>query len=87
MPSITCEVVNRKGMHARAAAKIVALVSQYQSDVILTHKDCQAPGDSLLKLLTLNAPIKSIIVIDAEGEDAPMLLDKLQQLFADGFGE
>lgn len=87
MPSIVCNVINRKGMHARAAARIVAIVSNYRSKVTLTHKNCSASGDSLLKLLTLDAPKGSEIKIEADGVDASILLDKLQQLFADGFGE
>ncbi len=87
MPSITCEVINIKGMHARAAAKIVNLVNLYESSVTLTHENCSASGDSLLKLLTLNAPKGSIITIEAKGEDCKVLLNKLEDLFSNGFGE
>jgi phosphocarrier protein len=87
MPRITCKVVNQKGMHARAAAKIVTLICQYNSETILTHKNVSAPGDSLLKLLTLNAPLGSTISIQANGKDSDELLDKLSCLFAEGFGE
>lgn len=87
MTSIICDVVNKKGMHARAAAKIVSVVCQYHSDTTLTHKETTAPGDSLLKLLTLNAPKGSKIKIEANGIDSEELLAKLQSLFAEGFGE
>ena len=87
MPFITCEVINNKGMHARAAAQIVAIVCQYQSDVKISHNDISAPGDSLLKLLTLNAPKGSNIEIKATGKDSDTLLSKLNELFANGFGE
>jgi len=87
MPIIDCKVVNQKGMHARAAAKIVTLICQHKSEVILTHKKITAPGDSLLKLLTLNAPKGSTITIEVNGVDCEELLDKLTSLFAEGFGE
>ena len=87
MPSITCKVINQKGMHARAAAKIVTLICQYNSETILTHKKTSAPGNSLLKLLTLNAPKGSTITIIANGADSDELLNKLSCLFAEGFGE
>ncbi|TQV89782.1 HPr family phosphocarrier protein [Aliikangiella coralliicola] len=87
MPSIDCEVVNIKGMHARAAAKIVALVCDYQCSVTLNHGDKSAPGDSLIKLLTLNAPKGSLICIEASGDDADAFLQAIQLLFAEGFGE
>ncbi|MET1255801.1 HPr family phosphocarrier protein [Aliikangiella maris] len=87
MAEITCEVINQKGMHARAAARIVAEVVQYSSHAILHHNERSAPGDSLLKLLTLNAPKGSHIRITSEGPDATQLLQALQRLFAQGFGE
>ena len=87
MPTITCEVVNKKGMHARAAAQIVSLCCQFKSEVFLKHGDKQAPGDSLIKLLTLNAPQGSLIKIDVSGCDEDETLVALQQLFACGFGE
>jgi len=74
-------------MHARAAARIVALTCKYESQVTLSHQLNQANGDSLLKLLTLNAPKGSLVTIDAKGSDSAQLLEKLQALFEDGFGE
>ncbi|WP_196141143.1 HPr family phosphocarrier protein [Aliikangiella sp. G2MR2-5] len=87
MPTITCQVVNLKGMHARAAAQIVKLVCGYHSQVTLRHKDKEAPADSLIKLLTLNAPQGSTITIEARGNDSEQVLEALNELFAIGFGE
>jgi phosphocarrier protein HPr len=87
MPSIICEVVNIKGMHARAAAKIVNLNSKYETKVTLTHKNTSVAGDSLIKLLTLNAPKGSKILIEATGDNCEILLAQLKYLFAIGFEE
>jgi phosphotransferase system HPr (HPr) family protein len=87
MPSKILKVINPKGMHARAASKIVSITSSYKCSVTLSHKNASAPGDSLLKLLTLNAPIGSEITIDAEGLGANKVLEELENLFEDGFGE
>jgi phosphocarrier protein HPr len=90
MPSTICKVSNKKGMHARAAAKIVTLIGHYpQCKVTLGHNQVEAPGDSLLKLLTLNAPLGSTIKISIEGDKklSAELLNKLSLLFAQGFGE
>ena len=87
MTKINCEVVNQKGMHARAAAKIVAQVNQFNSQVTLCHGDRSAPGDSLIKLLTLNAPQGSMITINSVVPDTEALLDAMKSLFASGFGE
>ncbi|WP_444995052.1 HPr family phosphocarrier protein [Aliikangiella sp. IMCC44359] len=87
MVEAVCEVINQKGMHARAAARIVAEVVKFTSDATLTHKDRVAPGDSLIKLLTLNAPKGSQIKISSVGPDSEQLLSALKNLFAQGFGE
>lgn len=87
MESFICEVTNQKGMHARAAAKIVAVVEQYECDVTLRHQERSAPGNSLIKLLTLNAPKGSIIEITCHGEDEQAFINAIQSLFNDGFGE
>jgi len=87
MPSVICQVVNKKGMHARAAAKIVELVSGYDCEVSLTHQQTTAAGNSLLKLLTLNAPKGSQVTINAEGKNCSKLLKELSALFQQGFGE
>ena len=87
MISQICEVVNQKGMHARAAAKIVALVDEYQCEVVLTHRDRSAPGNSLIKLLTLNAPKGSQISVTCQGPECELLMQAINTLFAEGFGE
>jgi len=87
MYQVICEVINQKGMHARAAAKIVALVDQFGGEVTLSHGDRSAPGNSLIKLLTLNAPIGSKIEISYANLAQQPLVDELVKLFAEGFGE
>jgi len=92
MPSLICTVVNQKGLHARAAAQVISLVSDYDCDVFLTHKSQRASARSLLKLLTLNAPIGSEILVEVKADKtntgaAQELLKKLQTLFAQGFNE
>lgn len=87
MPSAVLKVINPKGMHARAASKVVSIVSGYECKVVLSHKSVSAPGDSLLKLLTLDAPIGSEVTVDADGLGSENLLHDLKHLFEDGFGE
>jgi len=87
MANFVCEVVNQKGMHARAAAKIVAIVEQYDCEVLLSHQDRNAPGDSLIKLLTLNAPKGSNIAISCQGKDEIEFSRAIKSLFENGFGE
>ncbi len=82
-----CQVINQKGLHARAAAQIVTLSNQYQSELTLTHKNKSACGLSLIKLLTLDAPLGSNISISIEGIDAEHASQAINRLFINGFGE
>lgn len=81
------EIINTKGLHARAAAKIVKLVTGFNCDVTLQHKQNQSPGASLIKLLTLDAPKGSSIKIEATGPDANDCVDALCTLIRNKFDE
>ena len=83
----TCEIVNTKGLHARAAAQIVTTANQFDSEIILVHGVNTAPANSLIKLLTLNAPKGSQLEIKVEGCDAEKAIKALENLIADGFCE
>ena len=87
MQNFTCQVINQKGMHARAAAKIVELANQFDVTATLSHQKRQAPANSLIKLLTLDAPINSTISIECHGKDQATFSKAIQQLFNSGFGE
>jgi len=84
---LNCVVPNTKGLHARAAAQIVTLASQYPCDITLAHKEKSVPSLSLIKLLTLDAPQGSTIVIQATGEQAKDAAMAMERLINDGFGE
>ncbi|MDQ7050654.1 MAG: HPr family phosphocarrier protein [Enterobacterales bacterium] len=84
---ITCEVINQKGLHARAAAQIVTLSNHFDCDIEVEHKDKIAPSLSLIKLLTLDAPKGSIIKVKAHGQQAEQAIQALQQLIEQGFDE
>ncbi len=85
--SITCEVINAKGLHARAAAQIVTTLNQFDTPVTVTHKNNTAPANSLIKLLTLDAPKGSILRFDVEGDECQSVLDVIRVLVASGFNE
>ncbi|MFT6734021.1 MAG: phosphocarrier protein HPr [Polaribacter sp.] len=85
--SITCEIVNTKGLHARAAARIVTTANQFESIVTVSHKENIAPANSLIKLLTLNAPKGSVLIFDSEGLDCEQASEALKLLVTSGFDE
>jgi phosphotransferase system HPr (HPr) family protein len=82
-----CEIRNIKGLHARAAAQIVSLSNQFDCKMTVTHKSKKASSISLIKLLTLDAPQGSMIEIRAEGKQAQIAADAIEQLILSGFGE
>jgi len=83
----TLKVTNNLGLHARAAAKIVDLVKQHDSRLYLRKDDQEVDGSSILSILTLACPRGTELEATAVGEDADRLLEALELLFAEKFGE
>jgi len=81
------EIVNERGLHARASAKVVELSERYACDATISHNGEQADPRSLMDLLTLVASKGVQVTVDAEGEDATEYLDALEALVAGRFGE
>jgi phosphocarrier protein len=80
-------IENELGLHARAAAKIVALAGQYKASLFLKKEDQEVEGSSILSILTLACPRGTELVARATGEDSEMLLSALSLLFEQKFGE
>ncbi len=83
----TVELVNRLGLHARAAAKFVHVASRFASQVTVRHNDEEVNGKSILGLLLLAAPCGTRLTIAAQGEDAREALDAIEALIKERFGE
>jgi phosphocarrier protein HPr len=81
------ELVNRLGLHARAAAKFVNLSSGFEADITVRHNDEQVNGKSILGLLLLAAPCGSELVVEADGDDAEQAVEAIALLVGDRFGE
>ena len=78
---------NDLGIHARAAAKIVKLVSQYRSNLYLKKDGREVDGGSILAILTLSCPKGTDLELRVVGEDSHQLMEGLTELFAQKFGE
>jgi len=78
---------NKLGLHARAAAKIVGVLSRYKSDVLLAKDGEKIDGKSILEILTLACPMGSRITVEAEGLDADDVMRELEELIEAKFGE
>ena len=80
-------ISNRKGLHARASAKLAKLAATLPTKVTVTHQGESADARSIMDLLCLGAALGTDITISAGGPEAEMALDKVEGLFEDGFGE
>jgi phosphocarrier protein HPr len=80
-------IVNRRGLHARAAAKFVKAAERFGAEVKVTKDDLTVTGTSILGLMMLAAGIGSTLTLAAEGEDAQAAMDALCGLVEGGFGE
>ncbi len=87
MVSRTVTVVNRLGMHARAAAKFVHLASRFDARVRVTRDGREMDGKSIMGILLLAAARGSSVTITAEGPDEASAIEALAGLIASGFGE
>lgn len=82
-------IVNRLGLHARAAAKLVRAATSFRSALRLARADRSASADakSILSVLMLAASRGTELTVTAEGEDEREALEALCGLIAGGFGE
>ena len=80
-------IVNMRGLHARASAKFVQLVSAYDAEVVVEKDGAKVGGTSIMGLMMLAASPGSSITVSATGNQAREVMDALQTLIADKFGE
>jgi len=81
------EIVNVKGLHARASAKLVEVVEAFDARATVSKDGMSASADSIMGLLMLAAPMGSFIEVETSGPDAEALVEALAALVADKFGE
>lgn len=81
------EIINERGMHARASAKFVAVAQQFNSEIFVDKDGIDVPATSILGLLLLCAVKGSIIRISAKGEDADQAIKALGNLIQSRFTE
>jgi phosphocarrier protein len=81
------EIVNKKGLHARASAKFVQTVERFDAQVRVTRGNETVGGTSIMGLMMLGAATGSSITVEATGHEAAAAVDALAKLVASGFGE
>ncbi len=83
----TVKVVNRLGLHARAAAKFVTLASRFQSAITLAKGNKRVNGKSIMGVMMLAASKGTPLEIIAEGPDEVQAVERLAGLVEGRFGE
>ena len=83
----TMQIVNKKGLHARATAKFVHCVERFASEITVSRCGEMVNGTSIMGILTLGAGIGTSIAVIAKGDDARDALDAIAALVANRFGE
>tara|TARA_B100000787_G_C16165569_1_gene283686 strand:+ start:880 stop:1149 length:270 start_codon:yes stop_codon:yes gene_type:complete len=87
MPRYKLKILNEKGLHARASAKLVEVVEGFDATAEISKDGLSASGDSIMGLLMLAASIGTTIEVLTSGPDAIALADAIMQLVEDRFGE
>ncbi|MBL4596008.1 MAG: HPr family phosphocarrier protein [Robiginitomaculum sp.] len=85
--SATTIIVNDRGLHARAAAKFVAIAAGFSSDIHVCGNGERVDASSIMELLMLGCSKGKQLTIHADGEDAANALRALVALVDAGFGE
>jgi phosphocarrier protein len=81
------EIINKLGMHARAAAKFVKLATSFDSNIDIQKGSRRVNAKSIMGVMMLAANKGSTITIHADGSDAEKSLDALEQLIKNRFDE
>ena len=87
MKTAILEIRNRRGLHARAAAKFVELVAQFDSDITVSKDGSSVSGNSILGLMMLAAGLGNKIKITVAGSDEVAAIRAISNLLENKFEE
>jgi len=80
-------IVNRLGLHARAAAQLVKAANKFESEIVIEKDGSAVDGKSIMSILMLAAQKGSVISVSADGKDEKEALAAIKALIGEGFGE
>lgn len=81
------EILNKLGLHARAAALLVSTAGRFKADITIIKDGVEVSGKSIMSILTIGATYGSLIKIVANGPDAEKAVKELGKLISSKFGE
>jgi phosphocarrier protein len=86
MRKVKVEIINKAGMHARAASKLVELTATFSSDIRVGHEK-MVDGKSILSLMMLAAVKGTELSIEIDGADEDLAITAIVALISNRFGE
>lgn len=81
------ELINKRGLHARAAAKLVQVCKPFSAEINLSFNDKEANCKNIMQLLMLAAPYGSLMTLTAQGSDAAAAIEAILELIQNRFDE
>ena len=87
MPSIEAEIVNRLGLHARAAAKLTHIASGFQSEIWISRSGRRVNAKSIMGVMMLAAGKGAKVTFETSGPDEDEAMTAIVALIGDCFGE
>lgn len=85
--SAVAKIINKKGLHARAAAKVVEAAARFQSQIMVAKDGQSVDARSIMGLMMLAASIGTEVKVDVEGPDADEAMKAILALIEAKFGE
>ncbi len=83
----TITIINKLGLHARAAAKLVQTASGFESEIYLIQKDKKVSGKSIMGIMMLAASKGTDIELAISGSDEDAAMAAIENLIQERFGE
>ena len=87
MPSESAKIVNKLGLHARAAAKLTQVAGAFHSEIWLSRSGRRVNAKSIMGVMMLAAGQGTSVLIEATGSDADAAIAAITKLIAEKFGE
>ena len=87
MVEASFEIVNERGLHARAATKLVQIASRHQAEVELELDGQRANAKSVMGVLLLACGMGAHLIVRATGEDEAAVVEEIGRMIASRFGE
>jgi phosphocarrier protein len=87
MPSKSVEIVNKLGLHARAAAKLTQIAGGFASEIWLSRSGRRVNAKSIMGVMMLAAGQGTSVLLEAQGDDADEAIAAISKLVAERFGE